>query len=136
MSILDKLRKSSQGGDYDLKVSQFFTDTNVNGYATKEEFLFYISNLEERAALELELFFEYLKEGKRLDSLPLSRKDRADNDYVWCNFQLRKGGPGVKVLLFGQILKFIKDYQDGAFNVSFTLVELYEEAEGKSADEA
>lgn len=132
MSILDKIRKSSQGGDYDLKASQFFTDTNTNGYVSKEEFLFYLSNLENRVALELELFFQYLKDGKRLDSLPLPRKDRADQEYVWCNFQLRKGTPGLKVLLFGDILKFIQDYQNGTINVPFTLIDLYEEAERKS----
>jgi hypothetical protein len=131
MSILDKLRKSTQSG-YDLKVSDFFTDTNVNGYGSKEETSFYFSNLDDRAALELECMFEYLKAGKRLDGLLIPRKDRAGNEYVWCNFLLPKGSSGLKVLLFGEILKFIQDYQNGVFNVPFTLVELYEEAERKS----
>jgi hypothetical protein len=133
MSIIDKLKKSNNSKIADLTASQFFTDTNTNGYVNKEEFLFHLENIQPREAQELEQFFDYLKEGKRLDTLPVPRKDRGDNEYVWCNFPLRKGSPGVKVILFGRILDFIKDYQDGAFNVAFSLVGLYEEAEKQQA---
>ncbi len=132
MGIIEKLDKSAKSKIADLTTGQFFTDTNVNGYISKEEFLFHLSNLDTREAEELEQFFNYVREGKRLDTLPVPRKDRGGNAYVWANFQLRKGSPGVKVLIFGEILNFIKDYQDGLFTVGFTLVDLFEEAERTS----
>ncbi|MDB5056427.1 MAG: hypothetical protein JWM44_4477 [Bacilli bacterium] len=132
MSIINKLNKSAKTKIADLTASQFFTDTNTNGYVSKEDFLFHMDNLQTREALELEQFFTYLQGEKRLDALPVPRKDRAGNEYIWCNFQLRNGSPGVKILLFDRILDFIKDYQDGAFSVAFSLVGLYEEAEKTS----
>lgn len=129
MSLLDKIKNSKREVETNLKASQFFTDTNVNGYTSKENFLFHVSNLDARDVEELEQCFEYLKQGKRLNSLPVPRKDRADNKYIWCEFPLRRGNPGVKVILFDRLLDFIKDYQEGAFNVPFSLEELYMEAQ-------
>jgi len=129
MSILDKLKKTATSKVAELSTSQFYTDSNVNGFASKKETSEYLSNLDTRELEELEQLFAYLKDGKRIDFVPIARNDRNGNPYVWINIQLRKGNLGLKVLLFADLLRFLKEYQDGAFAIGFTLEDLYEEAE-------
>jgi len=129
MSILEKLKKTATSKVAELSTSQFYTDCSVNGFASKKETSEYLSNLDTRELEELEQLFAYLKDGKRIDFVPIARNDRNGNPYVWINIQLRKGNLGLKVLLFADLLRFLKEYQDGAFAIGFTLEDLYEEAE-------
>ena len=112
-----------------LTAERFFTENNPNGYCSKPQFLKYLESLNQKAMDEMELFLDYLSQRKALNSLPILKKDRSGEPYIWCGFKMPNSDQGFKVMTSLEgIAKFIRDYQAGAFHPMFSLDALWNEA--------
>lgn len=111
------------------KADLFFTENNVNGYMSKESFTNYLSGLQENDFMKFERFLDFTSKMFPINNIPISRVDKYDNEEViWLKFKLPNAEHRIRILYDENILRFIKDYQEGKFRNRFTLEELILEA--------
>jgi hypothetical protein len=111
------------------KANLFFTDNNVNGYMSKEEFKDYLSGLEVRDFAKFERMFELTNKRFPINNVPIIITDKDDfENVVWLKFKLPNSEQRLRVVCNDNILRFIRDYQEGKFRNGFSLEELILEA--------
>lgn len=113
----------------EVKQAQFFNDEHANGYMAKQEFLDYSRALTEGQQDQLDLFFEYTKEGFQITSLPIESEDKETGEMlIWVKFQLPGSPQKFRMIFHPGLLQFIKDCQQRKIKPSFTFDQLIEEA--------
>jgi len=98
-------------------------------YFPPQDLLRYGDNLRDEEAEDFDALLALTKEGVPLAFNRRIRNDRGGKAYSYQNFTRAKGPEGIKVVLGGNIMQFIKDYHQGKVTTDFTLAELVEEAE-------
>jgi len=98
-------------------------------YFAPKEFLNYGDGLRDSETDDLEAMLVLTNEQVPMAFNRRIRTDRNGNPYSYQNFIRSKGTEGVKIVLGGKLLQFIKDYHQGKVSTNFTLNELVEEAE-------
>ncbi|RVU02370.1 hypothetical protein EOD41_00060 [Mucilaginibacter limnophilus] len=94
----------------------------------KDGFLHFGETLRDEDEEELSAFFSLINEKLKMTIHRRIQTDRGGKRYKYENFLRPKGPEGVKVILGGNMLQFIKDYQAGLFETNFTLDDLIAEA--------
>jgi hypothetical protein len=123
-------RTEPQGGDTAiiLTAAMFFGKMGSFKYADPNQFLAFGETLRDEDEESLAHFFDLAKEGLLMSGKGKKLTDRGGRSYSYITF-LRAGGPdGAKVVLFGNIAQFIKDYHNRRFRTDFTLNDLIDEA--------
>lgn len=98
-------------------------------YITPKELLYFIDHGRIEDIQEMDAFFNLVKEKNKMAINRRIQKDKGGNPYRYENFIRPRGNEGVKVMVIGNILQFIADYQQDKWVTNFTLDDLVVEAE-------
>ena len=131
MNLYSKLHGGSQGSNLNqnlVTAKAYLGKETGSNYSTPEKFVSYAKSLREHEVEQLQQFFDFVKNGKRIVGTLIGRKDRAGRPYLHPSFHMANSSQGVKVIIEGGLGAFIKDYQEGKVTIDFTLEELVEEA--------
>lgn len=107
-----------------LKATEFFKENDSKGYFTKSTFENYANSLVRDEVDQFIGFIGELKNGVKLNLKLKIREDRSNRQYVWCEFMYARASKGYKIIIDGEILRFIEDYATGKITVDFTAEEL------------
>ena len=125
-----KLRRAKESSIVGiLTASAFLGKDGKEAYITSSVLLQFIDTARNEDIEEMDSFFSLIKENLKMAINRRELTDRGGNKYKYENFLRPKGPEGVKVVLIGDMQRFITEYQQGAFTIDFTLEELVEEAE-------
>ena len=111
-----------------LTAKQFFKENDSRGYFTKPEFIEYVNSMVRKEAPDFIGLLEQLKDGANMNWKFDIREDKANREYVWIDFQFAKATKGFKVIVGGDILRFIQEYAIGLIKVDFTAEDLSDAA--------
>lgn len=107
---------------------QFFKENDDNGYFGKSEFEDYARSMVRNEPEQFMGFIDQLKNGVKLNLKLQTREDKSGRIYTWVEFMYARATSGYKVIVDGEILRFIEDYATGKINVTFTAEELLDVA--------
>lgn len=111
-----------------LSATQFFKDNDPMGYFEKSEFEEYARGMVRNEPEQFMGFIDQLKNGIKLNLKLQTREDKSGRKYTWVEFMYARATSGYKVIVDGEILRFIEDYATGKISVTFTAEELLEAA--------
>ena len=135
MSSLFERFKGNKEAAGAAKANLFFTENNVNGYMSKDDFKDYLSGLVVRDFVKFERLFELTNKKFPINNVPVIITDKDDfENVVWLKFKLPNSEQRLRIVCDEKILRFIKDYQEGKFRNGFSLEELIIEAGYELAD--
>lgn len=126
MSLFKKDDHNGRGRK--LTAKQFFKENDANGYFTKPDFVKYVNGMVNNEADEFVGLISNFKDGAKIDLKFQLREDKAKRQYAWIEFQFAKAKKGFKVVVDGDILRFIEQYAVGLIKVDFTAEDLSDEA--------
>ncbi|RZK22517.1 MAG: hypothetical protein EOO43_09510 [Flavobacterium sp.] len=129
IDICDLISTQPGTGIFPNNATYFFKRAGNEGYFEKSEFLTWLLGLTDDERRKLKLLLEYMSRKVRLNNLPFEKTDSHGRPYIWCRFLLPNAIQEFKVIVGGEMIKFIKDYQQGIFSPNFSLNQLYLEAE-------
>jgi hypothetical protein len=129
MSIIKKRRGESTSSQTTLTPKMFLGKEGKEPYIDPKTLLTFIDNSRIEDVDEMEAFFMLVKENLKMSVNRKIKTDIKGNRYKFETFFRAKGSEGVKVMLIGDIQRFISDYQAGKFEIDFTLEDLVSEAE-------
>src|SRR5437588_11622653 len=98
-SIIDQILGSSneQSG---LTVTDFFIESNPNGYFNKAEFPSFCKRIGKTNLQKFESFLEMVNEGVSFDNLPTITEDQQTGEpCMWLNPRLANSKPKLKLML-------------------------------------
>ncbi len=102
--------------------SAFFTDNNVNGFFSKEEFVSYFNASSDSERDHLDTILDAISDGAKLNGILKSSFDKTDgHEIMWANAKFINADlPPMRILFDERMLRFFKTYQKGdlRFNVS------------------
>lgn len=110
----------------------FRENSPSKGFCSKEHFMEYLSLLTEEEMRDLDLFFTYLSENRRLDFGRGLRFDRFGTPYYWVTVQNGRITQGLKLVAFDGLEKLIEINRQYDFNI--TLDGLTEQLEDCHSD--
>ena len=111
-----------------ITATNFFTNGNIGGPITKEQWLKVIRGMSKWELQSHKVLLERLTKGEKVDANPFEGIDKEGRSYLWATFRYQKGNQNFKVLTYGNMCKFLTMYQMGLLTVDLSLAALYAEA--------
>lgn len=129
-------KKSTTGGTAALTAALFFTDNNLNGYFSKEEFTNYLGGFDQTDAIHFDRSVEAASDGANLNSQLKPSTDKMDGSPIlWLRFaHAKQQFPVLRIPHHEGMQRFFRDYQIGKITPNFDLDALMVEA-GISTEE-
>lgn len=112
-----------------INAKQFLGIEEGQSYSTSEFIPKFGLSLRDAEAQQFEQAIDYTQKGYPIVGALITRMDKGNRPYVMANFEVRRGvAVPLKVIVEGNILQFLKDYQEGRITINFSLAELIEVA--------
>ena len=127
-SLFQTEQDSQNGRGRKVTAKQFFKENHDRGYFTKAEFVNYAGQLIRNEVPDFIGLIELMKDGATMNWKFSVREDKANREYVWIDFQFARAIKGFKVMIGGDILRFIQEYAIGLIKIDFTAEDLSIEA--------
>ncbi len=104
----------------------FFTDNNVNGFFSKEEFVTYFNASSDSERDHLDTLLDAISEGANLNGVLKKSFDKNDgHEIMWFNAKFPNADlPPMRILFDDRMLRFFKTYQKSELRFNLSLEKL------------
>jgi len=132
MSYFRRSKSNPRAGRIAIVVTPamfFGADGFAPVFPSRQAFLDYGNSLRPSEDRDLGTFFNNSKLRIRSDGNLEVREDQGGKQYVYPRFARGNTNPGTKIVLGGELLRFLTDFFEDKFVIGFDMSELIEEAE-------